>query len=183
MELFEKENVMKVLAESSNVLAFHYDVENSWDAGEIDFELWNSKFRDYSISSIDRMKNFLQTPYVEDAFGREDKARDEWMCYLSKFDGNMYNVLRDVNIFRISRLNGLCLQEHNLISCYEGSCLDSLAGYQKDLEMRMPGGGFSRMEYNEMDFYERMMHIKEIKKNVFGFLSCLVEESFCRREK
>jgi hypothetical protein len=77
---------------------------------DIDDRLWDPKYKKKSISYIKGLKDFLEMPYIEDIFNGDDRARDTWVHGLSRMGKNTnltYSDLRDVNIFRISKLNGI----------------------------------------------------------------------------
>jgi hypothetical protein len=177
-------NIAKVL-QDSNVIAFHYD-NRDWSVKDIDDRLWDPKYKKKSISYIKGLKDFLEMPYIEDIFNGDDRARDTWVHGLSRMGKNTnltYSDLRDVNIFRISKLNGIYFFEDLLLKWYVGQNLDILVKYESEFSKLLPYRCESdqicevnREEYDTMKFEEKRSHVYKIKENVFGFLNCLALE-------
>lgn len=178
-----KEKIIRVL-QYPNVVTFHYD-DRSWDVGDVDDGLWKLKHRSTCISRIGSLKSFLEMPYIEDVFGKCDKARSVWTLELAAADrGFVYADLRDVNVFRINRLSTVLSTQAILIDGYDGSCVGSLKRYNMACNYLLPRQNevgkdceVSREEYNIMGFEEKKSYVYKVKVNVFGFLSCLANES------
>lgn len=169
------------------IIAFHYD-EIDWSVCKINDGLFVSKFREYCVSRIERMRGFLEMPYIEDIFGGDDKGRYVWMNKMSKA-GFIYDDVRDVNIFRIGRLNGMLLGEGFVSRNVVGCNVDELDRYVDACEFLMPFREeqgvvckVNRGKYDAMGFEEKRLYVYEIKENVFGFLNCLANEGGCRRK-
>ncbi len=178
--MVSNEKVIGELLKLPEIADFHYD-DRDWGVGGIDEKLWRPKFRGYCVSRIERLKHFLEMPYVEDIFGGNDRARYVWRRKLSR--DIVFEDLTKNTIFSISKLNGALLSESFMIRQYEGKFVDQLNGYVNDCERLMPFWEdqgkeciANRERYNAMKFEEKRSHVYDIKENVFEFLDCLANE-------
>jgi len=182
------EKIIEKLSKLPEIKDFHYDDRN-WDVEDISGELFMPKSRHGVFGKIDLMKEFIGLPYVEDIFGGDDKARYVWMNRLSKTDtGLLYSELRDVNVFCVTKVCVMPFFEGSIVGNYNGSHADFLKGYYERADFLVPDDfededdcKISREKYNVMDFKEKKSYVFEMKENVFGFLSCLADESVGRR--
>jgi hypothetical protein len=170
-------NIIEKLLGLHEIKGFHYD-NRDWSVGEIDDGMFSSRLREYCVSAVGRMRDFLEMPYVEDVFGGDDKARDAWR---SKFSmGPMFKDLNSVSVFGVAKLNGMSLGEGLIFRNYVGNHVESLERYKVACDFLMPHWEESgehcratREQYNGMGFDEKRSHVYRVKANVFGFLNCL----------
>lgn len=184
--VMEYESVIEKLLKLPEIVGFHYD-DRDWSVGRIDRSLFDLKSAEFCVDSIERMKGFLEVPYIEDVFGRDDISRTKWIDNLSQM-GEVYEDLRDVNILCIGALNSVFMGEGRVSTWYLGNHADALRVKIDDCSFLMPSWvalgrdcKVNREEYNAMGFEEKRAHVYEVKENVFDFLSCLARENSCRR--
>lgn len=177
------EKVAGELLRLPEIVDFHYD-DRDWSVGGIGVAVWKPKFRGHCVSGIDRMKRFLEMPYVEDVFRGDDEGRYVWRSKLSRRKNCVFDDLTRSTIFSIAKLNGILLSESFMARQHRGRLGGSLIKYVNDCEILMPfseESGInckaSREEYDVMEFEKKRAHVYEIKENVFNFLSCLANNS------
>lgn len=99
-------------------------------------------------------------PYVEDVFGEDDKSRYKWMHELCR--GDLYNVLRDVNIFRVNTLGAISSSQFLMSMWYNKEDKSCIQDHRDICNLFLPFFAeegkdclITREEYNKMDFKEK----------------------------
>lgn len=124
---------------------------------------------------IKDLEKFLNAPYIEDIFGRDEKSRSKFHRWISKdiqnYNSKDYKTITNCAL-RVNLFGHSWIRIYRLENLYIGNNIKEFKKIRGEIKDLIP----KTEKYRKMCFQERMGHVKKIKRKTYELLKFLSQQ-------